>query len=134
MASKLVRVELGDHGNVIRIFRDKSWLTCLNPVQLMDRAKAVRSIRMQVYDRAMVDNFRNTSGTCYHECERCGRSITWDTFEMHETVHRGKGGEQSLENCEALCRSCHQTGPDAAHKDRKWQTAKLSPEGQNGNY
>ena len=124
---KLVRVELDDLGNVIRIFRkDKKWLSCPgNRLGEMSKVDAVYKLRLSVYERS-----RSLIGP---GCERCGRRITWDTMEMHETLPRGKGGEQSLENCEALCRDCHQTGPDAAHKDRKWQTSKISPEGQNGN-
>ena len=126
MPSKTVRVEFDDFGNVIRIFRkDKKWLDCpVDRLGEMSKEEAVGRIRRSIYLRS---SFDPQGVGCCPECERCGRRITWDTFEMHETVPRGKGGEQSLENCEALCRSCHQTGPDAAHKDRRWQTAKLSP-------
>lgn len=119
MPSKMVRVEIGDNGLPIRVFRkDKKWLECPEDrLVWMTKAEAVGKIREQVYERS-----RGLHGP---GCERCGRSITWDSFEMHETIPRGKGGEQSLENCEALCRSCHQTGPDAAHKDRRWQTSKI---------
>jgi 5-methylcytosine-specific restriction endonuclease McrA len=52
-------------------------------------------------------------------------------MEMNEKKIKSLGGEVSLENCEALCRSCHQTGPDAFHANRRWQTAKIkSEEGQ----
>lgn len=126
--SKLVRVEIGPNGLPCRIFRDKSWKTC-DSVQIMDRGKAVGAIRAQVYDRATGDS---PAGGEYSECERCGRTIRWDTFEMHETIPKGKGGEVSLTNCEALCKACHQTGPDAAHRDRRWQTSKIkSNKGQN---
>ena len=142
MPSKLVRVELGDEGLPIRIFRDKSWRTCTNPVQLMDRAKAVCSIREQVFDRTEIRESNNpltrvceeVGFTTEHECERCGRRITWETFEMNEIRPKGAGGgktggEVRLENCEALCHQCHTGSPDSAHGNRRWQTAKLDPEG-----
>ena len=93
----------------------------------MDRAKAVGAIRAQVYDRAEVENEE-------HECERCGRFITWDSFEMNEIRPKGAGGgktggEVSLENCEALCHGCHQGSPDSAHGNRRWQTSKIKSEG-----
>lgn len=128
--TKLVRVEIGDNGLPIRIFRTKEWtLFPVESVQLMDRGKAVGAIRAQVYDRAIIDLDEGL-----HECERCGRTIWWETFEMNEKRPKGAGGgktggEVSLENCEALCSSCHQTGPDAAHKDRRWQTSKIKSEG-----
>lgn len=115
---KQVRVEIGPNGLPCRIFRDASWKTC-DSVQIMDRAKAVGAIRAQVYDRSQAPEGE------HHECERCGRYITWGWFEMHETVPKGSGGEVSLENCEALCRACHQTGSDAAHADRRWHTSKI---------
>ena len=125
---KLVHVEIGPNGLPCRIFRDASWKTC-DSVQIMDRGRVVGAIRAQVYDRATGDS---PAGGELSECERCGRIIRWDTFEMHETVPKGKGGEVSLSNCEALCRACHQTGSDAAHADRRWQSSKIkSDKGQN---
>ena len=118
--SKTVRIEIGPEGNVVRIFRDKTWKDFpTESVRLMDRASAVKQIRVQVHDRSFNEDAGHT------ECERCGRQISWLTFEMHETIPKGKGGEVSLDNCEALCHNCHTAGPDAAHADRKWQTAKL---------
>jgi len=126
MPSKSVHVEIGPNGLPIRIFRDKSWKTC-ESVQIMDRAHAVGSIRAQVFDRSEVDS---PAGGELHECENCGRIITWETFEMNEKRPKGAGGgktggEVSLENCEALCSQCHQGNPDSAHGDRRWHTAKL---------
>lgn len=121
--SKLVRVELGPEGNVIRIFRDKGWrLLPEDSVQLMDKGAAVGLIRMQIYERCGGDS---PAGGESHECEECGRSINWRTMEMHEQLAKGKGGEVSLKNCRALCHDCHQGSPDSAHGDRRWQTAKL---------
>ena len=50
--TKPVRVEISPEGLPVRIFRDKSWKTCSNTVQIMDRNKAVSSIRDQVFERA----------------------------------------------------------------------------------
>ena len=116
--SKQVRVEIGPNGLPCRIFRDASWKTC-DSVQIMDRAKAVGAIRAQVYDRSQAPEGE------HHECERCVRIIRWETFEMHETIPKGKHGEVSLDNCEALCHACHQGGPDSAHGNRRWHTSKI---------
>lgn len=126
---KLVRVEIGSNGLPCRIFRDKSWKTC-NSVQIMDRGKAVGAIRTQVWDRSETPDG-------WHECERCGRLIGWDTFEMNEKRPKGAGGgktggEVSLQNSEALCHQCHQGNPDSAHGNRRWQTSKIKfDKGQN---
>jgi len=113
--SKIVRVQLGANGLPIRIFRkDHEYLQC--PEQwlgIMTKKEAVGSIRRQVFDR------------CDGKCEQCERYITWESFELHEKVFKGKGGEVSLENSVALCNHCHQSGPNAAHRDRRWQSAKL---------
>ena len=101
----------------------------LGVVQIMDRAKAVGAIRAQVYERATGDS---PAGGELSECERCGRIIRWETFEMHETIPKGKHGEVSLSNCEALCHACHQGGPDSAHGNRRWHTSKIkSDKGHN---
>ena len=126
MPVKWVRVLIGPEGRPVRIFRNKDWLDFpAGQVVEMTKAEAVGSIREQVFERA-----RNPL-TGLFECEKCGRIITWKSGQMNEIVPKGssKGGEVSLENCEALCGDCHQTGPDARHADRRWQTAKLSHEG-----
>jgi hypothetical protein len=113
--SRIVRVEYGPHGLPIRIFRkDHQYLQC--PEQwlgIMTKKEAVGSIRRQVFDR------------CEEKCEQCESYITWETMHMHEKVFKGKGGEVSLENSIGLCSKCHLTGANAAHADRKWQSAKL---------
>ena len=128
LMSKNVRVQLGDDSLPIRIFKDRSWkLLPAEQVQLMDRARAVGLIRVQVFERAYKEDDFGVVG--YWECARCGRRITPETGEMHERVPKGSGGEVSLENSEAICRNCHTAGPDAAHAGRRWHTAKLRPEG-----
>lgn len=122
--AKSVRVQLGEDSLPIRIFKDRSWrLLPSHQVQLMDRARAVGIIRVQVFERAFNEEINQ------FECERCGRVITPATGEMHEVVPKGSGGEVSLENSEAICRNCHTAGPDAAHAGRRWHPAKLRPEG-----
>jgi 5-methylcytosine-specific restriction endonuclease McrA len=117
--SKQVRVQIGPNGLPTRIFGDKSWRDFPpDDVRIMDRAHAVGAIRAQVWDRS-----ENEEG--WHECERCSRLIAWDSFEMNEKIPKGSGGEVSLENCEALCHACHQGGPDSAHGNRRWHTAKI---------
>ena len=112
---KMVRVLRGEDGRICRIFRnDKKYLdfpSC--QVYTVTKSEAVKDLREQVYER---------SG---HECERCGRAITWVSMEMHEKIHRGKGGEQSLENCVALCHNCHTGDADSEHGNRRWKTARL---------
>ena len=124
--SKNVRVELGDNGLPIRVFRkDKEWLKIpLDKWIWMTKADAVALIRLQVFQRT---GGRVCEGetVVQGKCEVCDRPISWETMEQHEKIFKGKGGEVSLTNCVALCSSCHQTGPNAAHKDRRWQSAKL---------
>jgi hypothetical protein len=121
---KKVRVELGENDLPIRIFRkDKKWLQCDNWIWLTKK-DAVGLIRLQVFERTggrVVDGETAELG----KCEGCERPIRWETFEQHEKQFKGRGGEVSLQNCIALCGNCHQWGPNAAHKDRRWQTAKL---------
>ena len=119
--TKQIHVELGPEGKPIRIFNNKDWLNCEHTV-LMDRALAVRSIREQVFERSIVWEPPEDE---HNECERCGRTIDWSSFEMHEEIPKGKRGEVSLENCKALCHQCHTGRPDSAHGNRRWQTAKI---------
>lgn len=122
--SKQVHVLIGPEGKPTRIFRTKEWLEFPSELTpLMDRGRAVGLIREQVFERSGVDGEN-------HECEQCGKSINWTTFEMNEIRPKGAGGgktggEVSLENCEALCHSCHQGSPDSVHGNRRWQTAKI---------
>lgn len=61
----------------------------------MDRGLAVSQIRRQVWNRQ--------EGLC----ARCPEIIRWNGSHMHEKIHKGDGGEVSLENCELLCAECH---------------------------
>ena len=133
MAGKLVHVEIDGTGLPCRIFRNKDWRKLPDDhVLTMTKADAVGVIRQRVFRRS-----QKSLGQA--ECEKCGRYITEDSFEMNEIRPKGAGGgktggEVSLSNCEALCHSCHQGSPDSAHGNRRWQSAKItSDEGPNGN-
>ena|ERR1700728_1024800 len=123
---KLVRVELGDHGLPIRIFRkDKKWLQCpTERLYNMPKADAVTLIRLQVFQRAGGEVYEGET-TIRGKCEECSAPITWDTMEQHEKIFKGRGGEVSLENCLALCHDCHTGSTTSKHGDRRWQTAKV---------
>lgn len=78
------------------------------------RRKAVSLLRRRIFARS--------DGKCEHVLngERCGRTITWDSFEMNERVHRGNPQERglmSMENSEAACHMCHLD----EHKERNPQ-------------
>ena len=123
MRLKIVKALRGENGRICRIFRnDKAWLSfSAEQICTTTKAEAVLDLREQVFELS------KNPLTGLAECCKCGRSITWESMEMHEIVFRGRGGEQSLENCEALCRECHTGSQDSAHGNRRWQTAKLGP-------
>src|ERR1039458_6282389 len=126
MPSKMVRVLQGENGRAEKIFRGKTWRDYpVERVYKTTKAEAVADIREQVYERSQ--------GPHGAGCENCGRRITWESMEMHEKIFKGRGGEVSTENCQALCHNCHTGSSDSAHGDRMWQTSKLRPEGSNGN-
>jgi hypothetical protein len=102
--SKRVWVEQTLAGVPIRILRDNKEVFRASSKLFgeWDRAKAVSSIRFQVFTR---------SGG---ECELCAAPITQSGGHMHEQKHRGQGGEISLENSVFICRRCHAD----AHSDR----------------
>lgn len=82
------------------------------------RGEAVKSIREQIFQRSC------------GKCEYCGTFIDRSTGEMHEQHPRGKlldgkFGEISLDNSVFLCKGCHTSGPNAAHKDRNWHRARI---------
>ena len=93
----------------IRIFKNhKAMVEAMpyvedGPTQKMDRGLAVSQIRRQIWNRQ--------EGLC----ARCPQIITFLTSQMHEKIHRGEGGEISLENSELLCAKCHQD----AHPEKR---------------
>ena len=101
--SKQVYVEIGDEGLPIRIFRTKDWRDLpVEKVRLMDKSKAVLSIRQQVYARSFQPS-DIPDYEAFAECEQCGRNISCYTMEMNEKGPKGKnggktGGEVSLVN------------------------------------
>lgn len=115
--SKTHWVELVE-GKPSRIFKNKHAATASpawaeGRVREMDKCEAIRSIRSQV--------FVNAGG----HCERCAKPLTWDSLHMNERVHRGRGGEVSVTNGEALCYDCHE-GLLGEHRDRTLRPAKLT--------
>jgi 5-methylcytosine-specific restriction endonuclease McrA len=102
-------------GWATRIFKNqKAALTNVeNFVQQMDRALAVSQIRRQIFDRQ--------EGVCIN----CPTMLTFSSGHLHEKIHRGQGGEISLENSEMLCADCHILGPRSIHgKERSPQFTK----------
>jgi 5-methylcytosine-specific restriction endonuclease McrA len=99
--SKLVWVETTAQGVPVRIFTSRSKVT-RGYIMKMNRSEAVKIIRHQLWLR------------CAGECEICAAPVTEDSGHMHERVHRGKGGEISLENSVFICPPCHRR----EHADR----------------
>src|SRR5271170_2753390 len=52
-------------------------------------------------------------------CEKmgCNRNISEETGHMHHIKHRSRGGDESMQNLEALCGRCHKK----EHSDREPQ-------------
>ena len=103
----LVELELGGLQRPIRIFKNKkaymrAWSRGGRFCE-MDYADAVAAIRHQIFVRSNSD------------CELCGSPITEQGSHMHETHHRGKGGEISLANSVLACAACHKF----QHRDRE---------------
>jgi len=122
---KLVLCEIDSEGSPIRIFRNvkDTFSFPVESVQEFPKAFAVGMIRSKVFRRAGCTPHQDG------ECENCSRPIIWkagywNSGHMHEKVFKGRGGEVSVENGVAICRDCH-LGPNGAHGDRRWQTAKL---------
>ena len=113
---KMVLVEL-DADGVIRVFRtvrtaisSPAWEA--GRVARCEKAVAVGQIRRRVFERAE------------YRCERCAECVSWDSGELNEIRFKGKGGEQSLDNCEVLCHNCHQGSTVSVHGNRKAQWSK----------
>lgn len=128
--NKTVLCEVDPDGSPIRIFKfaKHAYQLPVDRYKEFTKAEAVLSIRLKVFARA------GCTPDCAGTCESCGRSIIWErghysSGELHEVVPKGKTvfngpeGEVSVTNSVAICRSCH-TGPEGAHGNRRWQTAK----------
>ncbi len=104
-----VWVQLGENGLAAKIFshQKEMFFECPSDAKAieMERALAVRQIRVQIWDRQ--------DGTCI----RCPKLVTWNGAHLHELESRGRGGNISLENSEILCADCH-IGPQGAHSNR----------------
>jgi hypothetical protein len=74
----------------------------------MDRAEAVGMIRHDLFIKQKA------------RCIACNKIVTEEQAHMHERVHRGQGGNISIDNSEILCSTCH-IGPDGAHGNRRPQ-------------
>ena len=57
-------------------------------------------------------------------CERCGEPVTELSGEIHEKIHRGKGGEISLANSEFICNKAHRR----EHRDRNPRFKRIIPQ------
>lgn len=110
-----VWVQLGENGLACKIFSHQKEMFFECPADAkaieMERALAVRQIRVQIWDRQ--------DGTCI----RCPKILTWAGMHMHEREHRGRGGNYSLENSEGLCFDCH-LGADGVHQEKQLKFTK----------
>ena len=103
----IVWVEINNEGEPTRIVKGWPIYSEKYPIAAkMDRAKAVASIRHQIYIRE--------KGQCKH----CAKRITEKQMHMDERIPRSKGGEISLANSDGLCYVCH---IDKKHGNRKPQ-------------
>ena len=57
-------------------------------------------------------------------CISCDVFVTEEQAHMHEKIHRGQGGEISLDNSEILCYDCHLNREEFGHGKRKPQFPK----------
>lgn len=104
---KYVWVELVS-GVAVRIFKcgkDAAGSSAERIAHIL-KTQATGEIRKQIWWR--------TKG----ECEWCTKIITEESMHMHEVIHRGQGGEVSIENSVGICAECH-IGPLGAHSDRR---------------
>lgn len=46
-----------------------------------------------------------------YRCVKCGKSVTWESFEMAHIQSRGAGGSDVLENVQTMC-----GGPEGCHQ------------------
>jgi hypothetical protein len=106
-AAKLVWVEKDSRLQVFRIFRNRQ-----------DASAAARHIGRRVIDMFYGEAVGMIRHTVFIRsqgfCEGCAAPVTESTGHMHELLHRGKGGEISMDNSVFICADCHKF----AHKDR----------------
>jgi hypothetical protein len=103
MKDKMVWVEENAKFQAIHIFKSESAARRSGrQISVMLYAVAVYQVRHQTFLRSK------------GECELCATPITESGGHLHEQVHRGKGGEISMENSVFICPTCHA----AAHADR----------------
>lgn len=109
-------------GQVDRIFNNRKDAIAVDlaggTVADWPKSVAIKTLREQIFLR------------CKDKCEFCGVRLDRQTGEMHEKHPRGElrhgnFGEYSMSNSVFLCRSCHTTGPAAAHSNRRWHSAKI---------
>jgi hypothetical protein len=114
MKNKMVWVEVNDSNATVRIFRNRSAANAFGQERIAEqnRFEAVAEIRHQIFLRSK--GF----------CELGGEPITEASGHLHEQIHRGKGGEISLENSVFICYDCH-LGPMGAHRDRRVRFGEL---------
>ena len=105
-------------GHAVRIFKNrKIAFETISAPKLISKALAVSQIRRQIFNRQ--------EGVCVN----CPEMFTYSSMHLHEKIHRGEGGEISLENSEGLCAACHILGPRSEHgKDRSPQFTKRTTE------
>jgi 5-methylcytosine-specific restriction endonuclease McrA len=108
MRGEYVWVEVNDVGNPVRIFRTRRVAYAFGKQWIASwwRSTAVKMIRHQVFLRS------------HGECEWCAVRLTENSGHLHEVVHRGHGGEMSIENSVFICYDCH-LGPKGAHGSRR---------------
>ena len=96
MKHKWVMVEEDAHHRAIRIFKSqKSAYNSGAVVWPMCYAVAVYHIRRAIWLRSE------------GQCEICSSVVSEDSGQMHEKVHRGHGGEISIDNSVFICWKCH---------------------------
>jgi 5-methylcytosine-specific restriction endonuclease McrA len=95
----MVWVELSLSTKPIRIFRNRrAAYDCAahwGSIIQMERSEAVGIIRHTIFVRSA------------GECEMCASPVNEKTGHLHEKLHRGQGGEISINNSIFICARCH---------------------------
>lgn len=91
----------------VRIFKNRKLaFESIESPKCIERALAISQIRRQIFARQ--------DGVCLS----CPEILTYSSMHMHEEIHRGQGGEISLDNSVGLCYNCH---INIAHGNRRPQ-------------